>query len=405
MRTGTGMAAAPVLGREQPGDGRGGERVGGHPVDGVGGQEHQLAAHRSRRPRHRGRRRGLRVGAVVEVGHGAVIVIAAGCPRRAAPVGPWRRASAAGREVGVVCDVGETRRARAPAPAAAALRRRRARCRAAPPGRSSRAAVTSTPRTTSRPSAPPPQRAAAGRGRPPRGAPRAPSGTYGGLETTTSTVPSSSGSSPVGHVAACSSTGVPGAGAGGGVAAGPRDAPPGRARRRARAAPGRSCGDGQRDRARSRAQVDDERRGRPAIRSSTTPAAARSPGRGMNTPGPTARSRSGTARAGEVLQRHAGRAPGDQRPVPLRDGLVDQRHHQQPRRAARRARAPRSSSASTRGLATPAAASRRSASAAPRSGQGWRPQVRPPPLGARCRRRAARAMTASRSPSSTWSRL
>ena len=123
-----GHRPAAVLGREQAGHRGRGERVGGDAVDGVGGQQHQLA------PADRGRG-GVEaggacvgVGAVVEVGHGAAVSPTAG----SAAAGGGEPGPAG--EVGVVLDVGEAavradqRRQRA-RPAG-----RRARCRATRPG-------------------------------------------------------------------------------------------------------------------------------------------------------------------------------------------------------------------------------------------------------------------------------
>ena len=144
-----GHVAAAVLRGEQPGHRGRGERVGGHAVDGVGGQQHQLA------PADRGGG-GVEAGGALRRGRSSrrgrprASSLAHGRSGRRAVV----KRGAAG-EVGVVLDVGERRRARGPARAA------RSPCWSAcsmpshPPGRSSRAAVTSRPRTTSRPSGPP----------------------------------------------------------------------------------------------------------------------------------------------------------------------------------------------------------------------------------------------------------
>ena len=60
ISTGTGIVRPRFLAASSPVTADGRERVGGHAVDGVGRQQHQLAPRRSRRRRRRGRRRARR---------------------------------------------------------------------------------------------------------------------------------------------------------------------------------------------------------------------------------------------------------------------------------------------------------------------------------------------------------
>ena len=295
MSTGTGMRPAAVLRRQQAGHRRRGEGVGRHAVDGVGGQQHQLAA--ADRGGGGVEAGGALVGvaAVVEIGHGAAVSPTAGSAPRRAVVNRGRPARSGWSATSVEAAV-----RRGPAPAA------RSPCWSAcsmpsqPPGRSSRAAVTSSPRTTSRPSGPPHSASGGSWSATSRGTPRA-----------------------VGHVGRVGDDDVDGAvelaqqrrgrscrrpstvdrgvarrGAGGRVVPGPLDRP-GVALDGGDPGAGVLVRDRQRDRARARRPG--RRRsgaGRPASRSSAQPASSSVSGRGTKTPGPTASSRKPERRAG-----------------------------------------------------------------------------------------------------------
>src|SRR5215470_12848295 len=174
---------APALGRQHGGDRGRDERVRADAVHRVGRQHDQLAG-ASRR--HRGvdpRGPRERVAAVVTRAHQAPSPDQAAVTKRSRPARSlWLRVS---RQPD---SSGNTQYTAAPcgAPCSTAT---------SPPGRSSRRAVRSTARMASSPSVPL-HRAAGGSYSPTSGSTYAPTGMYGGLLITRSTVPSSSRSAP-----------------------------------------------------------------------------------------------------------------------------------------------------------------------------------------------------------------
>ena len=207
---------------------------------------------------------------------------------------------------------------------------RRARRRPGRPGRSSRLATCSTTRIASSPSAPE-NSAADGSYSPTSGGTTAPTGMYGGLLTTRSTVPSSSGSAEL------KSPGVQADPAGGMRCGGGGSArcsarstagPAGRPRRRApapAAPPGRWPARSRPIRCPDQRQPARRRPSRSAGRS-PSPVMTSVSGRGTKTPGPTSSSRYRKyAMPGDVLQRLARLAARDVVPEPrVEVGVGDQ---------------------------------------------------------------------------------
>ena len=328
--------AAAALGREQAADGVVGEGVGGDAVDGVGRDHDQLARvgrRRRRRSTAASRSSSVAVASLVHVAHRA---------SRAVSV------ARSTREVAVVGHVGPAPGRREDAPARTRPGRRRARRRPLP------RAAAAAPRAARGPGSRrarrcPENSARCGSWSRASGATdsQASSGMYGGLQTThvdrAGEVVEGGGQVAVAQVDA-------GAGE---VALGPRQARPRRARPRAR----RRRAPRRRAPGRSRPSRCRGRRPRQVRRSSGRARRARSPSR------PAARSRAAArrprarrrarrggsaARAGQVLERLAGRPAGHQGVVlPRRAGARRGRRRSGSRPSAR----PRTCASSTVGVA------------------------------------------------------